>query len=94
MIDVFKRCETEKIFPDKIPTYIDIHGYRGGYAKEMYDQVLAKKTDKGKDVSPDYHTRGEVKISLNKAVLSEVSRALGHKRIGVSVTHYLKHHFA
>jgi len=94
VIDVFQRCETKKVFPDKIPTYIDVHGYRGGYAKEFYDQVLDKKVAKGEDVTLDYHTRGEVKISLSKSVLSEVSLALGHKRISVSVTHYLKHHFA
>ena len=64
------------------------------HAKEMYEQVLAKKAAKGEDVTPDYYTRGEVKISLNKAALSEVSKALGHKRISVSVAHYLKHHFA
>jgi len=94
VIDVFKCCETKKVFPGEIPTYIDVHGYRGGYAKEMYDQVLFKKIAKGEDVTPDYHTRGEVKIHLNKAVLREVSKALGHTRISVSVTHYLKHHFA
>jgi integrase len=94
VIAVFETCKTEKVFPGEIPTYIDIHSYRGGYAKEMYEQVLAKKAVTGEDVSPNYHTRGEIRISLNKAALSEVSKALGHKRISVSVAHYLKHHFA
>ena len=94
VIDVFQRCETKKVFPEKIPTYIDVHGYRGEYAKAMYDQILAEKVEKGEDVTPDYHTRGAVKISVNRATVAEVSKALGHTRINVSVTHYLKHHFA
>lgn len=93
VIDVINRCDTQKVFPKKIPTHIDIHSYRGEYAKKLYDQILAKKIVKGEDVTPDYHTRGETKISLCKSVVSEVSKALGHNRINVTVTHYLKHHF-
>jgi len=93
VIAVFDKCETEKVFP-RIPTYIDVHGYRGGYAKAMYDQIIAEKKEKGEDVMPNYHTRKGVKISVNKAVVAEVSKTLGHTRIGVTVTHYLKHHFA
>ena len=94
VIAVFDKCKAEKVFPKKIPTYIDVHSYRGDYAKAMYDQILADKITKGEDVALDYHTRGEVKISLNRAIVKEVSKTLGHARVSVTVTHYLKHHFA
>ena len=90
---VFKRCETEKVFPKAIPTCIDIHSYRGEYAKAIYDQIMAERKAKGETVKLDYHTRGTVKIAVSKSVAAEVSRALGHKRIGVTITHYLKHQF-
>ena len=94
MIAVFKRCGTEKVFPKSIPTCIDIHSYRGEYAKAMYDEILAARKAAGIPVTPDYHTRGNVKIAVNKATVKEVSKALGHQRIGVTITHYLKHQFA
>ena len=94
VIAVIQKCETKKVFPDKIPTYIDVHSYRGEYAKSMYDQILAEKTAKGEEVKPDYHTRGAVRISVSREIMKEVSKVLGHTRINVSVTHYIKHHFA
>jgi len=94
VIDVFKRCETKKVFPKAIPTEVDVHSYRGEYAKAMYDQILAEKIANGEDVTPDYHTRGAVRISLNRAIVAEVSKTIGHTRISVTITHYLKHHFA
>ena len=94
VIAVFKRCETKKVFPYEIPTYIDVHSYRGEYAKAMYDQILAEKKASGEEVPLDYHTRGTVKISISRAVVEEVSPTLGHKRISVTIAHYLKHKFA
>jgi len=94
VIAIFKKCETEKMFPKKIPTYIDVHSYRGEYAKSMYDQILAEKIEKGEEIKLDYHTRGAVKISLDRSIVKKVSPALGHKRISVTITNYLKHHFA
>jgi hypothetical protein len=60
----------------------------------MYDQILAEKKEKGEEIKLDYHTRGEVKISLDRTIAGEVSKTLGHKRVSVTVTHYLKHYFA
>ena len=94
VVAIIKKCETLKVFSQKIPTYIDVHSYRGEYTKAMYDQILAEKTAKGEKVKLDYHTRGAVKISVNRAIVAEVSKTLGHKRISVTVTNYLKHHFA
>ena len=94
VVDIIKKCETDKVFTQKIPTYIDVHSYRGEYAKAMYDQILIEKTTKGEEVKLDYHTRGAVKISVNRAIVAEVSKTLGHKRLSVTVTNYLKHHFA
>ena len=94
VIAVFNKCETKKVFQNEIPTYIDVHGYRGGYAKEMYEQILADRKEKGEEIKLDYHTRGAVKISLDRSIVKEVSPALGHARISVTITHYLKHHFA
>ena len=94
VIEIIQKSKTKKVFPDPIQTHIDIHSYRGGYAKAMYDQILAEKKKNGEEVKSDYHTRGEVKISVNRAVVAEVSKTLGHTRINVTITHYLKHHFA
>jgi len=94
VIAIIERCETSKVFPFKIPAYIDVHSYRGEYAKAMYDQILAEKKEKGEEIKLDYHTRGAVRISLDRSIVGEVSKTLGHKRIGVTVTNYLKHHFA
>ena len=94
VIAVFQKCKTTNVFPNKIPTYIDVHSYRGEYAKSMYEQIVTEKQAAGEKVKLDYHTRGEVKISVSRAVVAEVSKALGHKRIGVTITHYLKHHFS
>jgi len=93
VISIIKKCETTKVFPGEIPTYIDVHSYRGDYAKAMYDQILAEKKAKGEEIKLDYHTRGEVKISISKGIAEEVSKTLGHKRASVTITHYLKHHF-
>ena len=82
------------MFPKKIPTHIDVHSYRGDYAKSMYDQILAEKKEKGEEVKLDYHTRGAIKISVSREIAGEVSLALGYARIGVTIKHYLKHHFA
>jgi len=94
VIDIIKKCDTAKVFPFEIPTYIDVHSYRGEYAKSMYDQILAEKKKKGEEIKLDYHTRGAVKISISREVVAQVSPALGHKRISVTITNYLKHHFA
>ena len=82
-----------KVFPFKISTYIDVHSYRGEYAKAMYDQILADKKKKGEEIKLDYHTRGAVRISLDRSIVAQVSPALGHTRISVTITNYLKHHF-
>ena len=94
VITIIKKCEAVKVFSFKIPTYIDIHSYRGEYAKAMYDQILAEKKARGEEIKLDYHTRGAVKISVSREIAAQVSPALGHKRISVTVTNYLKHHFA
>ena len=93
VIAIIQKTETTKVF-SSIPTYIDVHSYRGEYAKAMYDQILAEKKKKGEEIKLDYHTRGAVRISLDRSIVGEVSKTLGHKRIGVTVTNYLKHHFA
>ena len=94
VISIIEKCEAAKVFPFKIPTYIDIHSYRGEYAKSLYDQILSEKKARGEEVKLDYHTRGAVKISVSREIAAQVSPALGHKRISVTITNYLKHHFA
>ena len=93
VINIIRKCETTKAF-SSIPTYIDVHSYRGEYAKAMYDQLLAEKIEKGEEIKLDYHTRGAIKISVSREVVAQVSPALGHSRISVTITNYLKHHFA
>ena len=93
VINIIEKCETAKVFPFKTSTCIDVHSYRGEYAKSMYDQILAEKKAKGEEIKLDYHTRGAVRISLDRSIVKEVSPALGHARISVTITNYLKHHF-
>lgn len=94
VIRIFDGCRGKKLFIGKIPTYIDIHSYREEYAKAYYDEIVAAMQARGEKVPLDYRTRGMARVSLNKNVVQQVSLALGHKRVGVTVTNYLKHHFS
>jgi len=67
VVAIFNKCVSAKVFPNKIQTHIDVHSYRGEYAKSMYEQIIVDKKAAGKDIKLDYHTRGAVKISVRQS---------------------------
>lgn len=71
----------EKIFPS-IPSRLDVHSYRREFAQGMYQEIS------GRDLPP---AQGKLKPSdYDRAAVYLVSRALGHNRMDVVLTHYLR----
>lgn len=84
-----------------VPKAMDVHSYRSDYATALYrayarpiDTIPYDKTNKGsgqKYQSGVYHCRGDLKgVSLDKAAMQQVSKALGHNRLEVVASHYLR----
>ena len=72
----------------RIPSHMDVHGYRADYATALYNRVA-------RDVSTippseQYHCRGDrAGVVYDRVAMLYVSRALGHNRISVIAGHYL-----
>lgn len=72
----------------RIPSHMDVHGYRADYATALYNRVA-------RDVSTippaeQYHCRGDrAGVVYDRMAMLYVSRALGHNRISVIAGHYL-----
>jgi hypothetical protein len=72
-----------------IPQRTDIHSYRSDYATAYYKQV-ARPVDQlsGREL---YHCRGDqYGLVFDRDAMLEVSRALGHNRVSVIASHYLR----
>ena len=73
----------------RIPSHMDVHGYRADYATALYNRVA-------RDVSTippaeQYHCRGDrAGVVYDRVAMLYVSRALGHNRISVIAGHYLQ----
>ena len=67
---------------DRYTTKIDNHAFRGEYARNLYRELLGQR-DQGDESREMY--RG-----YDKAVVREVSEALGHSRLSVVIEHYLR----
>ena len=73
----------------RIPSHMDVHGYRADYATALYQQV-ARDID---TIPPteQYHCRGDrAGVVYDRVAMLYVSRALGHNRISVIAGHYLQ----
>lgn len=101
--EVVKRMQTagdSRLF-ESIPSHGDTHGYRAMYAETVY-QMYAKPIEDIKDAkwfnpktkkfeSRIYYCRGDRKgTAFDKAGLYMASLALGHNRIDVVASHYLR----
>ncbi len=84
-----------------VPVHMDVHGYRAEYATILYkeyarpiDQIPRDKVNAGtgrKYQSDVYACRGDEKgRKLDKIAMMKVSLALGHSRIEVVSTNYLR----
>ncbi len=78
----------QRIFSKSELGHWDIHARRAQYASKLYQYYDAQIP-----LSPEeriYHCRKDMKgLSFRKSVLLRVSRALGHNRCDVVVSHYL-----
>lgn len=73
----------------RIPSHMDVHGYRADYATALYHRV-ARDID---TIPPaeQYHCRGDrAGVVYDRVAMLYVSRALGHNRISVIAGHYLQ----
>lgn len=72
---------------DKVPSHMDVHGYRSDYATAIYMAYARDNIPK----SDRYCCRGDRKGEvLDKPAMLEASRALGHNRIEVVAGHYIR----
>lgn len=77
-----------RVFPDGVPNGMDVHGYRGQFAIDLY-KSLARPLEKIPKADR-YYCRGDRKgIVLDKKAMLLVSQALGHNRINVIAENYL-----
>lgn len=96
-----KNNEKQKVFP-KIHNGCDVHGYRAEYAARAYKLVARSedelrkcpkaKSEKGYMINQDmYIMRTDMKDTiLDKKAMLFASRQLGHNRIDVIASHYLR----
>lgn len=87
VIDRLQAAGDDLVWP-KIPSHMDVHGYRADYATALYHRV-ARDID---TIPPaeQYRCRGDrAGIVYDRVAMLYVSRALGHNRISVIAGHYL-----
>ncbi|MDA8344140.1 MAG: site-specific integrase [Thermaerobacter sp.] len=75
------RSPDERIF-DRLPSHADFHAERRAYAQELYKHLS------GRPLPPK---EGRLRAgSYDSAAALKVSQALGHERIDVALSHYLR----
>lgn len=86
---------------DKIPSHMDVHGYRSDYATAIYtayarpiEEIPYDKINKGTGKpyqSGVYYCRGDRKgEKMDKEAMLKASQALGHNRLEVVAGHYIR----
>ena len=75
---------------NKVHHAMDVHSYRGIFAKRKYQEVIADLKAKGKKIINNYICRDGSHRKFNKTALAIVSKNLGHNRLEVVVKNYLK----
>lgn len=72
---------------ERVPSHMDVHGYRSDYATAIY-KAYERENIPEKD---RYYCRDDRKKEvMDKAAMLEASRALGHNRIDVVAGHYIR----
>ena len=89
IVDMMKAAGNDKVFPDGIPSSIDIHHLRSQYACDLYRQ-LVKTEGIPNDPKDRYICRRDMRSRVySKKLMAVVSQNLGHSRIGVIAQAYL-----
>lgn len=84
---VARRLSEEKLFMfDKVPYKLDVHAIRADYANKKYKELLKEREIAN---TKKTYTRNDGK-QYNVAALQKVSENLGHSRISVVITNYMK----
>jgi len=78
-IEFYKQSDSDYLF-DKYTNKIDNHAYRREYAQELYKQLINQKEEVNYDYRNEYDSE----------VVKQVSEALGHSRLDVTIDSYLK----
>lgn len=84
-----------------VPSAMDVHSYRSDYATALYreyarpiDEIPRDRVHEGtgrRYQSDVYHCRGDLAgVKLDKAAMRKVSIALGHNRLEVVASHYIR----
>lgn len=100
VVRLMNEAGSDRVFV-KIPSHMDVHGYRADYATRIYQQHarpieqipydrINPKT--GRRYQSDvYYCRGDrAGTKLDKVAMKITSEALGHSRISVIAGHYLR----
>lgn len=74
---------------DKVLNRMDEHALRREYASLKYKEIENTFRESKIEIRGDYHTRDGSHRTLDRSILKEVSKNLGHNRINVVVKHYL-----
>jgi len=103
VLQIRERAEKEgheRVF-ERIPSHMDVHGYRREYAANRYREIERDpeqyerarerweeyKRERGYE-GPDTYRRRDGR-EFDRAILLEVSRDMGHNRVDVIARHYL-----
>lgn len=99
IIEEAKQAGSIRLF-GHIPKEIDIHGLRREYAQSLYKDItenrelrdiyLSNYPPRNEDVKRSIYKDRDTKQTYDRDDVYVVTQALGHNRIDVSVTHYLK----
>lgn len=77
----------ERLFP-RVPSHMDVHGYRREYAQVLYDGIARPISHLF--LKEKYICRGDKKgVVYDRAAMQYVSNQLGHNRISIIAGHYL-----
>lgn len=88
VVNLMAAAEDKKVF-DSIPNGADIHGYRAEFATSYYNAISRDVNTLSK--ADKYFCRKDLKgIVYDRQAMLEVSRALGHNRVGIIASHYIR----
>lgn len=72
---------------DRVPSHMDVHGYRSDYATAIYTAYARDEIPK----QDRYYCRGDRKGTvMDKSAMLIASQALGHNRLEVVAGHYIR----
>lgn len=78
-----------KVWPDGVPNGADMHAYRSAYATAMYKYYARDVSTLPR--SERYDCRTDLKgTTYDKKAMMRVTEALGHSRISVIASHYIR----